>query len=426
MLIERVKIIGFKSPTAILDAKLSGSNVSIIFGENGCGKTTFLKILHSILAQEENILIQNNIETVFIEYSYNNSQEIVRVSRSDFENQDNEYDWSEFLDSKLASTKSLSLGVNRGVDSTTTKIQPRYIFEFFRNPRRRAYLNNQIPVSDFVSELSKFLINIQSKHSRIEYELEFEKQHLDIQNIHVENIEQLMVEKYRLARYMATQRIQSALFDTLSMVIDIDNEPQSNNVNIPDDFEALLIENSERMIEALDDGDDNQFKITVIEILSNLNSDEDIEKIRANSILCKLFLNMMDELKIEKLILNSVNKLVDTFNKYLINHKELIVNEHEVYIKVGIDNHGLNELSSGERHILTFLSLILFEGSNRDVVIIDEPEISLNMKWQRELISLIQSLIPKTQIIVASHSPAIVNNDIHYLCSLDTDFAGNL
>ena len=120
----------------------------------------------------------------------------------------------------------------------------------------------------------------------------------------------------------------------------------------------------------------------------------------------------------EKLILSSINLLVDTFNDYLIEDKKLIVNGREVFVEVNGDAHSINDLSSGERHILTFLALVLFEGESRDFLIIDEPEISLNIAWQRKLLDLFCDLIPKTQIIVASHSPAIVRGRQAYLTEL--------
>jgi predicted ATPase len=65
-----------------------------------------------------------------------------------------------------------------------------------------------------------------------------------------------------------------------------------------------------------------------------------------------------------------------------------------------------------------FLSLVLFEGAGRNILIIDEPEISLNIAWQRELLTLFGNLIPDTQIIVASHSPALVKGNPSYLTEL--------
>ena len=127
---------------------------------------------------------------------------------------------------------------------------------------------------------------------------------------------------------------------------------------------------------------------------------------------------MIDELEVEKLILSSINLLVDKFNTFLINEKKLVVNSHEVFIEIGDERHSVNELSSGERHILTFLALVLFEGQGRDFLVIDEPEISLNIRWQRELMSLFSALLPSTQIIVASHSAALAKRNPNYLAEL--------
>ncbi|WP_318475556.1 AAA family ATPase [Photobacterium leiognathi] len=422
MLLNRMKIIGFKSATSIVDVYFSNDQVSIIYGENGCGKTTFLKVLHAVLSQEESVLIQNNIESILIEYIKYDRVYKVTISKDS----EDEYDWSEVLNSDLAESSSLSLGVDRGVINRGVKIEPRYIFEFFRTPRRRHYLNNSVPIGTVINELTLFLKNIQTHGDNEKPELDLNKQHLHLQNIQIENIEELLVERYSLARVTATKRIQSALFDTLSVAISIDNQPQFNQKKLPDDFDSILYSNADRIIEALGDGADNQFKNTVIKIISNLHSEDDFEKIKNNPILSHLFLNIIDELQNEKLILSSINSLIDTFNKYLMNGKELVVDEFSAYIDFGIESHGLNELSSGERHMLTFLSLILFEGGHRDFVIIDEPEISLNINWQRELIPLLQSLIPDTQIIVASHSPSLANEKMHYLCELQLDYTGNL
>ena len=40
----------------------------------------------------------------------------------------------------------------------------------------------------------------------------------------------------------------------------------------------------------------------------------------------------------------------------------------------------------------------------------DEPEISLHLEWQEKLISEIMKLSPDCQLIIVTHSPAIVMN----------------
>lgn len=65
-----------------------------------------------------------------------------------------------------------------------------------------------------------------------------------------------------------------------------------------------------------------------------------------------------------------------------------------------------NQLSSGEQQLLLLFCYVLTARDSPSVFMIDEPEISLNIKWQRQLI---QSLLDITtnsniQFIFASHS----------------------
>jgi predicted ATP-dependent endonuclease of OLD family len=320
--------------------------------------------------------------------------------------------------------------VERGVNERAPKVHPRYILDFFRHPKRRTYINDRVSLVELSENLSKYLTNISNHHTRQQRylrnnRLDLEKNHLELENIKIEQIEEILIDKYRVARITATRRIQNALFETLAAAVQSQSQyPHKNDT--PPDFEDELREKAERIIEALDDGDDNRFKSTVIDVLSSLDKEDAFEKIYQSPILTKLFINIMEELKMERLILSSVNLLIDTFNDFLINDKELVIKNHEAYVKYNLETHSLGQLSSGERHMLTFLSLVLFEGGKRDILIIDEPEISLNIKWQRELMPLFQKLIPSTQIIVASHSPSLSNNRLDYLCELELDKAGNL
>ncbi|MNP51398.1 hypothetical protein D3C76_1457130 [compost metagenome] len=128
---------------------------------------------------------------------------------------------------------------------------------------------------------------------------------------------------------------------------------------------------------------------------------------------------MVDELQVEKQLLSSINHLIDTFNKFLIGGKKLEIVGNQLKILVRRSEHSVDYLSSGERHILTFLALVVTVGRGRNFLIIDEPEISLNIKWQRILMNVIQELVPLTQIIVATHSPIISKDTVDSLVKLE-------
>lgn len=67
-------------------------------------------------------------------------------------------------------------------------------------------------------------------------------------------------------------------------------------------------------------------------------------------------------------------------------------------------------LSSGEKQILAILLTVLVEDQKPYVLFMDEPEVSLHIDWQKQLIDLILELNPNVQIILTTHSPAVIMN----------------
>jgi hypothetical protein len=66
----------------------------------------------------------------------------------------------------------------------------------------------------------------------------------------------------------------------------------------------------------------------------------------------------------------------------------------------------LSSLSSGEKHMLRLLVEALTGHANS--IIIDEPEISLHIDWQQELVKNLRDLKTTSQLILATHSPEIM------------------
>jgi len=72
----------------------------------------------------------------------------------------------------------------------------------------------------------------------------------------------------------------------------------------------------------------------------------------------------------------------------------------------------LIDLSSGEKHILAILGRVCLSSfSGSSVFIADEPELSLHLEWQRQILPSIRRLSPDTQVIVATHAPAIISDN---------------
>lgn len=65
-------------------------------------------------------------------------------------------------------------------------------------------------------------------------------------------------------------------------------------------------------------------------------------------------------------------------------------------------------LSSGEKQLLILLTQALLREDLPVVYVVDEPELSLHVKWQSKLLESLLGLGRQIQIIVATHSPDIV------------------
>lgn len=440
--LNRLTFEGFRTP--VHSASVSFDDiVTVIYGDNGSGKTTYLRAINAFLSQDSAYLESISVKNIICEYQYDEMNEIfdddgnlihqevvaenipatVRVER-----RDNQYDWSEYEHSPLIRSRSLSLGVERGVATQQSRIEPDVFLSYFLNPRVRNSLKlvdspREGGIHGLAEDLARYIRMWQANNSRPKRsELKLDSAHVNLQNVKLENIEQILLDQYKFAREIATERIQDALFNTLAM--EFSDNPDTKDDVSRNDFISTLKKNRSRLIEALSDNSKNDFKKLIISQLEKLDSDESYDTIYDHKLKTLLW-NMMNELKLEQLLLRSVNLLTEKFNSYLIDNKKLQILNDKVFIAVDGRELAVSDLSSGERHILTFLTLVLFQGRQRNFLVIDEPEISLNIKWQRELMGLLHNLAPHTQIIVASHSPVLAKRNPSFLSELAV-FVGDL
>ena len=90
--------------------------------------------------------------------------------------------------------------------------------------------------------------------------------------------------------------------------------------------------------------------------------------------------------------------------------KQIIRTENEIrFMQMG-EKLVRYQLSSGEKQMLVILLTVLVEDEQNYVLFMDEPEVSLHIEWQKQLIDIIRELNPHVQIILTTHSPAVVMN----------------
>ena len=88
--------------------------------------------------------------------------------------------------------------------------------------------------------------------------------------------------------------------------------------------------------------------------------------------------------------------------------KTIIRSENEVrFAQIG-ETLQPYQLSSGEKQLLVVLLTVLVEDQRPYVLFMDEPEVSMHIEWQKQLIDLILQLNPNVQIILTTHRPAVI------------------
>lgn len=79
-----------------------------------------------------------------------------------------------------------------------------------------------------------------------------------------------------------------------------------------------------------------------------------------------------------------------------------------------------SSLSSGEKQLLILFSQVIVKSSECSLILIDEPEISLNVKWQRMLMDTMNFFVGENhaQFIIATHSFEILSRHIGNVAKL--------
>jgi predicted ATP-binding protein involved in virulence len=82
----------------------------------------------------------------------------------------------------------------------------------------------------------------------------------------------------------------------------------------------------------------------------------------------------------------------------------------------------LSQLSSGEQHEVVLLYELIFNVKPNILVLIDEPEISLHITWQKEFLNDLLKIIKiqNIQVLIATHSPSIINDRWDLVYNLET------
>jgi AAA domain, putative AbiEii toxin, Type IV TA system len=87
-----------------------------------------------------------------------------------------------------------------------------------------------------------------------------------------------------------------------------------------------------------------------------------------------------------------------------------ITKQNGIEVAYGDHKVPIEGLSSGEQHQLVLFFELLFEIKQNSLILIDEPELSLHVAWQKKFIGDLMKIIDlnKFDVILATHSPQLI------------------
>lgn len=395
------------------------NDVTFLYGDNGCGKTTVLNIITSIITGKIYELLtykfksitliyssqeSNSLESIYLEMNndgeivltYNDEKHIIETLHVRMLQEQSEIERFYFNEYKVLSDiknkfNYIYLPLNRhGFINNELKMD-------FRLKRRMRIDNIEVYSSDNTLNYVSFLVKdscnkINFKLSRINenFSQEILKSFLDVENI--PEVSQLVHFAFELDS-LEVQKLKEDYTKVLKTIKKWDKRTE-NKIN--EFFESLLSD-----IKASEGKDglniDILFKVSeLIKIKNIVKKAENIDKTK-------------------EVVNQPISKFISTVNKFInteSNKKEICIDDGgEIYLKTPHKSHiDLYQLSSGEKQIVTFFAYLLFglQDTNQSLFIVDEPELSLHLQWQRQFVDTLLTLNPEIQLIFATHAPEII------------------
>ncbi|WP_271397066.1 AAA family ATPase [Salinicoccus roseus] len=421
------------------EVDISNSKGIIIIGENGRGKTALLTLIYGVLNNVGSLIYRTKFELItvkiddcefsikqgvfkeYYKYIENNSRLIRRfIFEEVLPNEDLEEHFSNLKKNERRVRDRRPSLINEQLILSDELLMEEYINYI------SSIISDDNELENINGDLIKQLQNISQLVKRNKIKVLFlpvsrvveSKNVLNKSNLNsLESIEQVIDEnlnKYLMELNKANQAIYTNLFDYLLSNEREDRDDSSekrNKVNINDILDKLsdlesIATNKSRLKKIVNSEKDRERKNIIIDFLVNMDKEFD-SKLK----------------KIE----NKFIRLSKEANLFLKNSgKKFIFNKNDVkFTLIDEKNNEINltELSSGESHLIKILCELYLLTDEEDIlVIIDEPELSLSIRWQEMLMNSIMNSPNYYSMIAATHSPFILGeekNHINMLKSID-------
>jgi predicted ATP-dependent endonuclease of OLD family len=369
--IRRFRIEGLAGRSDVCSAELN-PYVNVCYGQNGSGKTSLLRILHSALANDADILKHvpfSKAEVVI--YSYAEAEELTYK-----------------LDNTLE-------GIKDRLESSLAKTDRRYMLasivsrEAVQKPRWECDTAETVNWSHKYLPISRLYASTASKIGSDRYRSASEREEA-LEARFSERINDLWSE-YTAQVARDINRVQEdGLAKILESVISPAESESEESAEDPNSLYAAVSKFLSRR-------GMQRVSITGPQFLQKFKKDSHFRSVARH--IETIETGIADHNAPAESFRNLINELFQ-------GRKSLILNDKNIEVKAKDVKIALFALSSGEKQILRMLVDLLAVGAG--IILIDEPELSMHVDWQRRLIPSMRALNSNAQMIFATHSPEIM------------------
>jgi len=405
-------------------------NIKILIGENGLGKTQVLNLFYYTLTKDFFRLNEYNFDKLILTFSNNKSIEISKkivteLVEGTFKHplikdviDDIGFAQFEMLRNKFAHNKGNWGKIEEQFILSNSKLRHKYPIHRIFRVFEELEMGKSKATSPVLDKCKKEITN-EIKGIDIMYFPTFRRVEEDLHNLgygeedlnlnQENNLIQFGMDDVQNTFNKIQNTIEALLKEGLSVFLkDVLKIVMSKNTTIDNNIFERINDDDLAIIFARAKNLDAEIKYAV------LNS---VRKKEFNDPLSGLILQKLVELyENQKELDNSVKLFKDVCNKYLIN-KEVFYDESgiNIFIKSELtgDKIQLKHLSSGEKQIISIFSKIyLSEANKKFIVLFDEPELSLSITWQKQLLPDIINSKKCEFLLAVTHSPFIFENEL--------------
>ncbi len=423
------------------------NNINIFVGENGLGKTTILNVLNYIIQGDSESLSSINFNTIILTLGNNEKIKILHddllnnnLSLSD-RNRVNHYleedDYS-FITRRIAmeifkekSPKILEDKEER--EKIFERILRRYRYDLSPSMLEKIYnlvLKNENFQEDLKNSWEYKIYQYMKNWDKIIYLPTYRRIEEDF-NSYLENSPDK--DYYRKDRKKRNFSYLQFGMDDVQRAIDYACETLKNNTN--EGFKAMtsnlltnyvnISENKEKInftsknfnestldivFSRLADKIDQNIKEKIIKMLKENNTAED----KYHQYLLSIINELSSIYEKNKQIDDNLENFKNVCNNYLVNKNveyDKFKIECKVEQKVSKQPILLKNLSSGEKQIISLFSKLYLNTDEKNIILFDEPELSLSILWQKRLLPDIINSNRCSFIAIITHSPFIFDNE---------------